>query len=103
MSALRNPLIGLLTLHMSKPSQPATTNNSINTFDTQPTPEIFTFSCVLQGHSRNPPNHTILRSHKPVRINLLHRPSFTSIHKHPLYTCSIYLSLQSQGGPPHGQ
>src|SRR5206468_7614593 len=65
MSALRNPVIGLLMLHVSKPSQPATTNNSVHTFDTQPTPEIFTFSSVLQGHSRHPPNHTILRSHKP--------------------------------------
>src|SRR5437867_3615363 len=53
MSALRNPVIGLLTLHMSKPSQPATTNNTIHTLDTQPTPEIFTFSSVLQGHSRH--------------------------------------------------
>src|SRR5206468_8020358 len=69
MSALRNPVIGLLTLHMSKPSQPATTNNSIHTFDTQPTPEIFTFSSVLQGHSRHPPKNTILRSHKRLHIN----------------------------------
>src|SRR3989442_106449 len=64
MSALRNPVIGLLTLHMSKPSQHATTNNTIHTLDTQPTPELFTFSSVLQGHSRHPPNHTILHSHK---------------------------------------
>src|SRR5213083_1088070 len=103
MSALRNPVIGLLTLHMSKPSQPATTNNTIHTLDTQPTPELFTFSSVLQGHSRHPPNHTILRSHKLLHINRLHQPSFASIHKHPLYTCSVYLPLQSQGGPPHGQ
>src|SRR3989442_4355553 len=86
-----------------KPSQPATTNNSIHTFDTQPMPEIFTFSSVLQGHSRHPPNHTILRSHKPLHIKRLRRPSFAFIHKQPLYTCSIYLSLQSQGSPPHGQ
>src|SRR3989442_14288697 len=103
MSALRTPVIGLLTLHMPKPSQPATTNNSIHTFDTQPTPEIFAFSSVLQGHSRHPPNHTILRSHKPLHINRLRQPSFAFLHKHPLYTCSIYLSLQSQGSPPHGQ
>src|SRR5437867_9951680 len=68
MSALRNPVIGLLTLHMSKPSQHATTNNTIHTLDTQPTPELFTFSSVLQGHSRHPSNHTILRSHKPSHI-----------------------------------
>src|SRR5437899_2458 len=43
MSALRNPVIGLLTLHMSKPSQHATTNNTIHTLDTHPTPELFTF------------------------------------------------------------
>src|SRR5206468_8674274 len=91
MSALRNPVIGLLTLHMSKPSQHATTNNTIHTLDTQPTPELFTFSSVLQGHSRHPPNHTILRSHKPSHINRLHRPSFATIHKHPLYTRSIYI------------
>src|SRR6266403_2029636 len=103
MSALRNPVIGRLTLHMSKPSQHATTNNTIHTLDTQPTPEIFTFSSVLQGHSRHPPDHTILRSHKPLHINRLRRPSFASIHKHPLYTCSVYLSLQSQGSLPHGQ
>src|SRR5437867_9944884 len=100
MSALRNPIIGLLTLRMSKPSQLATTNNSIHTFDIQPTPELFTFSSVLQSHSRHPPNHTILRSHKPLHIIHLHRPSFASIHKHPLYTCSIYLSLQSQSMEP---
>src|SRR3989442_13196891 len=103
MSALRNPVIGLLTLHMSNPSQPATPNNSIHTFDTQPTSELFTFSSVLQDHSRHPPNHTILRSHKPLHINRLHRPNFAFIHKHPLYTCSIYPSLQYQGSPPHGQ
>src|SRR5206468_7423109 len=103
MSALRIPVIGLLTLHMSKPSQHATTNNTIHTLDTQPTPELFTFSSVLQGHSRHPPNHTILHCHKPLHINRLHRPSFASIQKHPLYTCSIYLSFQSQAGPPHAQ
>src|SRR5437867_4466096 len=53
-------------------------------------------SSVLQGHSRHPPNHTILRSHKPSHINRLHRPSFATIHKHPLYTRSIYLSLHFQ-------
>src|SRR5213083_1368057 len=90
MSALGNPVIGLFTLHMSKPSQPATTNNSIHTFDTQSTPEIFTFSSVLQGHSRYPPNHTILRSHKPLHINRLHRPRFASIHKLPLYTITTH-------------
>src|SRR6266403_1323911 len=71
MSALSNPVIGLLTLHMSKPSQHATTNTTIHTLDTQPTPELFTFSSVLQGHSRHPPNHTILRSHEPSHINRL--------------------------------
>src|SRR2546425_1395976 len=99
MSALGNPVIGLLTLHMSKPSQPATTNNSIHTFDTQPTPEIFTFSSVLQGHSRHPPNHTILRSHKPLHINRLRRPSLSSIHKHPLYTCFIYIPFNFKEAP----
>src|SRR3989442_56706 len=103
MSALRNPVIGLLTLHMSKPSQHATTNNTIHTLDTQPTPELFTFSSVLQGHSRHPPNHTILRSHKPSHINRLHRPSFATIHKHPLYTRSIYLSLHFQRSSPRYQ
>src|SRR3954468_25058471 len=33
-SALRNPIIGPFTFHMPKPSQPATTNNSIHTFNT---------------------------------------------------------------------
>src|SRR5207247_4431210 len=69
---------------------------TLSTLDTQPTPELFTFSSVLQSHSRHPPNHTILRSHKPSHINCLHRPSFATIHKHPLYTRSTYLSLHFQ-------
>src|SRR3989442_356376 len=83
MSALRNPVIGLLTLHMSKPSQHATTNNTIHTLDTQPTPELFTFSSVLQGHSRHPPNHTILRSHKPSQA--------PSVHTSTLCTHALYI------------
>src|SRR2546425_9489817 len=90
MSALRNPVIGLLTLHMSKPSQHATTNNTIHTLDTQPTPELFTFSSVLQGHSRHPPNHTILRSHKPSHINRLHRPSFATIYRACVQRVLVY-------------
>src|SRR5437867_5163109 len=31
-----------------------------------------------------------------LHIILLHRPRFATIHKHPLYTRSIYLSLHSQ-------
>src|SRR3989442_1126304 len=38
MSALRNPIINLLTFHMPKPSQPATPNNSIHT--TIPSPRL---------------------------------------------------------------
>src|SRR3989442_6598770 len=72
---------------MPKPSQPATPNNFLHTLNTQPTPQLLTRSSVLQGHSRHPPNHAIFRSHKPLHIILLHRPSFATIHKHPLYTC----------------
>src|SRR6266516_547424 len=50
-SALRNPIISLFTFHMPEPSQPATTDNSIHTFNTQSMPEHFTCSSVLQGHS----------------------------------------------------
>src|SRR5437867_6505655 len=77
---------------MPKPSQPATPNNSIHTHNTQPTPELFTRSFVLQRHSRHPPNHAIFRSHKPPHIIHFHRPSFATIYKHPLYTRTIYLS-----------
>src|SRR3989442_9545156 len=35
LSALRYPIISLLTFHMPKPSQPATPNNSIHTLNTQ--------------------------------------------------------------------
>src|SRR6266516_3640089 len=98
--ALRNPVITLFTFHLPVSSQPVTTDDTINAFDTQPTPELFTCSSVLKGHSRHPPNHTIFRSHKSLHIICLHRPSFTAIHKHPLYTRSIYLSLHSQGGLP---
>src|SRR3989441_4304237 len=84
------------TPSMSFYSSPAMPNNSIHTLNTQPTPELLTRSSVLQGHSRHPPNHTISRSHKPLHIIHLHRPSFATIHKHPLYTRSIYLSLHSQ-------
>src|SRR2546425_11636885 len=95
-SALRDPIISLLTFHMPKPSKPATPNNFLHTLNTKPKPELLTRSSVLQGHSRYPPNHTIFRSHKPLHITHLHRPSFATIHKHPLYTRSIYLSLHSQ-------
>src|SRR5206468_663700 len=95
-SALRNPITSLLAFHMPKPSQPAMPNNSIHTHNTQPTPELLTRSFVLQSHSRHPPNHAICRSHKPLHIIHFLRPSFATIHKHPLYTCSIYLSLHSQ-------
>src|SRR5881296_1466589 len=95
-SALRDPIISLLTFHMPKPSQPATPNNFLHTHNTQPTPELLTRSSVLQSHSRHPPNHAIFRSHKPLHIIHFHRPSFVIIHKHPLYTRSIYLSLHSQ-------
>src|SRR3989442_1478535 len=94
-SALRNPIISFLTFHMPKPSQPATPNNSIHTHNTQPTPELLTRSSVLQSHSRQPSNHVIFRSHKPLHIIHFHRPSFATIHKHPLYTRSLYLSLHS--------
>src|SRR3989441_5865879 len=92
-SALRNPIISLLTFHMPKPSQPATPNNSIHTHNTQPTPELLTRSSVLQSHSRHPPNHAIFHSHKLLHIIHFHRPSFATIHKHPLYTHSVYLFL----------
>src|SRR5437867_1323659 len=96
LSALRYPIISLLTFHMSKPSQPTTPNNSIHTLNTQLKPDFLTRSSVLQGHSRHPPNHGIFRSHKPLHIIHFHRPSFATIHKHPLYTHSIYLSLHFQ-------
>src|SRR3989442_48001 len=92
-SALRNPIISLLTFHMPKPSQPPTPNNSVHTHNTQPTPELFTRSSVLQSHSRHPPNHAIFSSHKPLHIIHFHRSSFATIRKHPLYTRSIYLFL----------
>src|SRR3989442_417345 len=95
-SAFRDPIISLLTFHMPKPYQPATPDNFLHTLNTQPKPKLLTRSSVLQGHSRHPPNHTIFRSHKPLHIIHLHRPSFATIHKHPLYTRSIYLSLHSQ-------
>src|SRR3989441_6776291 len=45
-SALRNPIISLLTFHMPKPSQPAMPNNSIHTHNTQLTPELMNeFMC----------------------------------------------------------
>src|SRR3989442_6791162 len=75
---------------MPKPSQPATPNNSIHTINTQPMPELLTRSSVLQSHSRHPPNHVIFRSHKPLHIILLHRPSFATIHKH-LCTHALYI------------
>src|SRR3989442_5854741 len=95
-SAFRDPIISLLTFHMPKPSQPATPNNFLHALNTQPKPELLTRSSVLQGHSRHPSNHNIFRSQKPLHIIHLHRPSFATIHKHPLYTHSIYLSLHSQ-------
>src|SRR3989442_6389797 len=96
MSALRNPVIGLLTLHMSIPSQHATTNNTIHTLDTQPTPELFTFSSVLQGHSRHPPNHTILRSHKPSHITAFAYYSFYYIRTYVdirTYVATIFIMI----------
>src|SRR5438876_10973076 len=84
---------------MPKPSQPATPNNFLHTLNTQPTPQLLTRSSVLQGHSRHPPNHTIFRSHKPLHIIHLHRPSFATIHKHPLYTHSICLSFTLNEAP----
>src|SRR5437867_9011355 len=69
---------------------------TIHTYNTQPMPELLTRSSVLQSHSRHPPNHAIFHSHKPLHIIHLHRPNFATIHKHPLYTRSIYLSLHSQ-------
>src|SRR6266516_2106843 len=88
---------------MPEPSQRATTDNSIHTFNTQPMPELFTCSSILQGHSRHPPNHTIFRSHQALHIIHLNRPSFATIYKHPLYTRSIYLSFHSQGSSPRCQ
>src|SRR5437867_9125499 len=88
---------------MPIPSQPATTDNSIHTFNTQPLLELLTRSSVLQDHSRHPPNHIIFRSQESLQINLFHRPSFTSIHQHPLNTRSIYLSFYSQGSSPRCQ
>src|SRR6266516_6467961 len=88
---------------MPEPSQPATTDNSIHTFYTQSMPEHFTCSSVLQVHSRHPPNHIIFHSHQPLHIIHLHRPSFATIYKHPLYTRSIYLSFYSQGISPRHQ
>src|SRR5437899_718484 len=66
---------------------------TIHTHKTQPTPELLTRSFFLQSHSRHPPNHAIFRSHKPLHIIHFRRPSFATIHKHPLYTRSVYLSL----------
>ena len=47
--ALRNPVITLFTFHLPVSSQPVTTDDTINAFDTQPTPELFTCSSVLKG------------------------------------------------------
>src|SRR3989442_15657954 len=62
-------------------------------------PEFLTRSSVLQGHSRHPPNHGIFRSHKPLHIINFHRSSFTTIHKHPLYTRSIYFPFSLNEAP----
>src|SRR2546425_3333288 len=43
---------------------------------------------------------SVLRS---LQINLFHRPSFTTLHEHPLNTRSIYLSFYSQGSSPRCQ
>src|SRR5437899_3311307 len=43
---------------------------------------------------------SVLRS---LQINLFYRPSFTTIHEHPLNTRSIYLSFYSQGSSPRCQ
>src|SRR6184192_909529 len=77
-------------------SLPCLTTPSTPTTPSHSTPELLTRSSVLQSHSRHPPNHAIFRSLKPLHIIHYHRPSFTTIHKHPLYTHSIYLSLHSQ-------
>src|SRR3989442_4291206 len=74
---------------MPKPSQPATPNNFLHTLNTQPKPELLTRSSVLQGHSRHPPNHTIFRSHKPLHIIHLHRPSFATIHRSEEHTSEL--------------
>src|SRR3989442_14626624 len=63
----------------------------------------FSHFSVLQGHSRHPPNHIIFRSEESLHISYLHRPSFATIHEHPLYTRSIYLSFYSQGSFPRCQ
>src|SRR6267154_2433453 len=47
--------------------------------------------------------HIIFRSPQPLHIIHLHCPSFTSIHEHPLYTRSIYLSLYSQRSSSRSQ
>src|SRR6267154_3445646 len=88
---------------MPVPSHPTTTDNSIHTFNTQPLPELRTCFPVLHDHSRHLPHHVIFRSPQPLHIIHLHRPSLTSIHEHPLYTHSIYLSFYSQRSSPRCQ
>src|SRR6267154_2725981 len=95
-SAFGNPINSRFTFHMPVPSQSTTTDNTFHTFNTQPLSELLTCSSVLHCHSRHPPPHIIFRSPQSLHIIHLHRPSFTSIHEHPLYTRSIYLSLYSQ-------
>src|SRR3989442_629817 len=90
-------IVSIFTFQITIPSQPATTDNSIHTFNTQPLLELLTRSSVHQGHSRHLSNYIIFRSQESLQINLFHRPSFTSIHEHPLNTRSIYLSFYSQG------
>src|SRR5260221_9397565 len=53
---------------------------------------------ILQCHTTHPPYHHPLRSLQSPHILHLHCPSLTTIHHHPLYTCSN-LSFQLQRSP----
>src|SRR6267154_474496 len=66
----------------------------------KPLPELLTCFSVLHGHSRHPPHHVIFCSPQPLHIIHLRRQSLTSIHEHPMYTRSIYLSFYSQRSSP---
>src|SRR5437867_3710532 len=73
---------------MPKPSQPATTNNSIHTFNTQTFPEVLSPSSVLQCHSRHLPNHAIFRSHNRIStafIGQVSLPYTSTLCTHALY------------------
>src|SRR3981189_3411144 len=64
-STTRNPIIYILTFHVSKPSQSSSSRHIRHTFHFQASPQLLNLYSILQLHTTHPSHHPVFCSLQP--------------------------------------